>query len=55
MKPADIIARLFSSKGLTKDRVQKAKGMAARAKLDWLTVVVAMSPEQRKAVEDASL
>jgi hypothetical protein len=46
-----IIARLFSAKGLDAERLKKAKGMASRHKVDWLDVVVAMTPEQRQQVE----
>ncbi len=53
MTSADIIARLFSAKGLSAERLTKARGMAARSGIDWLNVVIAMTPEQRKAVDDA--
>jgi hypothetical protein len=51
MTASDIVARLFSAKGVTADRVKKAKGLAMRAKVDWLDVVIAMSPEQRQQVD----
>lgn len=54
MTASDVVARLFSSKGVTPERVLKAKGLAARARIDWLNVVIAMNAEQRKAVADAS-
>ena len=51
MNPALIIARLFSVKGLTRERLRKAQGTAKRHKIDWLDVVIAMTPEQRQQVE----
>ena len=51
MTPSDIIAKLFPSADA--ERIQKAKGMAARAKIDWQTVLAAMTDEQRKQVENA--
>lgn len=51
MTKADLIDRLFSAKGLTAERLTKAKGMAARIKVDWLDVVVAMTSEQQQQVE----
>lgn len=53
MTKADIIARLFSAKGVTPERVKKAEGMASREHVDWLDVVVAMTAEQRAQVENA--
>jgi hypothetical protein len=46
-----IIARLFNARGLDTARLKKAKGMASRHRVDWLDVVIAMTPEQRQQVE----
>jgi hypothetical protein len=54
MTAQDIIARLFSPKGITSDRIVKAKGMASRSKVEWADVLAAMTDEQRKQVADAS-
>lgn len=51
MTPADILARLFSSKGVTADRVKKAQGLAARSKINWADVLATMTDEQRGQVE----
>jgi hypothetical protein len=53
MTPPDIIARLFSAKGVTADRVRKAQGMAIRNRIDWALVLAAMTDEQRAQVEQA--
>jgi len=53
MTPADIIAKLFPP--VDADRIQKAKGMAARAKIEWQSVLAAMTDEQRKQVDNAAL
>ncbi len=55
MTIADIIARLFSAKGVTPERITKAQGMAIREKKEWPAVLAAMTAEQRKAVEDAQV
>ena len=52
MTPQDIIAKLFLP--VDKERVQKAQGLAQRAKIDWAVVLAAMTDEQRKQVQDAS-
>ena len=54
MTAQDIIARLFSAKGVTKARIQKAQGLALRSRIEWQTVLMAMTTEQQKAVERAS-
>jgi hypothetical protein len=51
MTPQDIIAKLFMP--VDKERIQKAQGLAIRAKIDWQRVLDAMTDEQRKAVADA--
>lgn len=51
MTPQDILARLFTDKGVTPARVQKARGLANRQRLDWALVLAAMTPEQRTQVE----
>lgn len=54
MTPLDIIARLFESqKGVTRVRVEKAKALASRVKLEWGTVYATMTDAQRKAVDRA--
>lgn len=53
MTPQDIIDRLFSAKGVTAERIEKAKGLALRSRLEWSTVLNVMTAEQRKAVEAA--
>ncbi len=55
MTAADIVERLFSSKGVTAERIKKAQGAALRNHLEWQTVLFAMTTEQRKAVEDAEI
>lgn len=55
MTALDIIAKLFSAKGVTAPRVLKAKALANRVKLEWGTVYATMTPEQRKAVDDAQI
>ena len=52
MTPQDIIAKLFMP--VDKERIQKAQGLAIRAKIDWQRVLDAMTDEQRKAVEQAN-
>ena len=51
MTAADIIAKLFLP--VDKERITKAQGLAIRSKIDWQTVLNAMTDEQRKAVENA--
>jgi hypothetical protein len=48
----DIIAKLFVP--LDKARIEKAKGLASRQKIEWQLVLDAMTPEQRKQVQDAT-
>lgn len=53
MTPAEeVIAKLFLA--VDTERIQKAKGMAARLKVAWTDVLAAMTDEQRKQVSDAS-
>ena len=52
MTPQDIIDKLFVP--IDKERVQKAQGLAQRAKIDWAVVLAAMTDEQRQQVQDAS-
>lgn len=52
MTPEEIRDKLFLP--VDKARIEKAKGMAARGKIEWQRVVDAMTPEQRKQVNDAS-
>lgn len=49
----DIITRLFTDKGVTNVRVEKAQGFAVRNQLEWSAVLAAMTDAQRKQVEDA--
>ena len=49
MTAQDIIAKLFIP--VDAERIQKAKGLAARARIDWSVVLAAMTPEQRALVE----
>ena len=51
MTPKDIVNLLFRS--ATKERIDKAKGLAARSKIDWQRVLEAMTDEQRHQVEQA--
>lgn len=53
MSIPDLLAALFSLKGVTKIRVQKAQGAAARVKVQWSDVLAAMTDEQRAQVEHA--
>ena len=53
MTPADIITRLFSAKGVTPERIQKAQGLAMRSRIEWSAVLDAMTEDQRKVVNDA--
>ena len=53
MTPQDIIARLFGPKGITADRVRKARALAQRMKVSWDSVLAAMTPDQRQQVQDA--
>lgn len=53
MTEQDVIDRLFSTRDVTIKRIGKAQGMAQRHTLSWDQVLAAMTPEQRKAVEDA--
>jgi len=54
MTPDDIIDKLFSAKGVTKERIRKAQGLAIRAKIDWQIVLMAMTTAQQQEVEKAS-
>ena len=45
-----LVALLFSTKGITPARIQKAQGNALRHKLDWADVLAAMTDEQRALV-----
>lgn len=51
MTPQDILSRLFTDKGVTPERIQKAQGLALRHQIDWPRVLSAMTDDQRKAVE----
>lgn len=51
MTAQDIIAKLFLP--VDAERIQKAKGLAARNKVEWSAVLAAMTDEQRKQVEQA--
>ena len=51
MTPDDIIAKLFNGKGTGPQRVEKAKGLASRSKVDWALVVAAMTDDQRKSLD----
>lgn len=48
MTPQDIIAKLFLQ--VDAERIEKAKGLALRSKIDWQRVLDAMTPEQRQQV-----
>ena len=51
MKISEIIDRLFDNKrGITEDRIKKAKALTERSKLSWDDVLAAMSPEQRQQI-----
>lgn len=53
MTPIDlIISKLFVP--VNAERVQKAKNLASRQKVQWSDVVAAMTEDQRKQVENAS-
>lgn len=52
MTEHDIIAKLFPP--ASKERVEKAKGLAQRQRIDWQRVLDAMSDYQRQQVNDAS-
>ena len=52
MTAQDIIAKLFLP--VDAERIQKAKGAAARNNIPWDQVLAAMTDEQRKQVSDAS-
>lgn len=49
MTPQAIIAKLFLP--VDPVRIQKAKNLAQRQKLDWQLVLDAMTPDQRAQVE----
>ena len=59
MTTEDIIKRLFfqDAKGrvVTKDRIRKAQGLAARSHIEWQTVLLAMTTEQQQEVERAEV
>ena len=48
-----IVRLLFSSRGVTAERIRKAQGAAQRHKVDWTQVLAAMTDEQRQQVEQA--
>ena len=51
MTPQEIVSLLF--KPVDQARVEKAKGLALRSRIDWARVLDAMTEEQRKQVTDA--
>lgn len=55
MTSAEIIAALCKAPdfSVTARRVQKAKKLAERMRVDWSDVLAAMTPEQRAQVEGA--
>jgi len=53
MTAADIIAKLFSAKGVTPPRILKAQALASRSQIAWADVLAAMTDSQRQQVTDA--
>lgn len=51
MTAQDIRDRLFSDKGVSPERILKARGLALRSKVDWADVLASLTPEQRAMVE----
>ncbi len=53
MTASEIVANLFNGKPITKARIAKAQGLALRSRIEWQTVLIAMTTEQQQKVEHA--
>ncbi len=51
MKAREVVDRLFSTKGVTPARIEKAKALAQRSGLQWSDVLDAMNSTEREMVE----